>query len=792
MRKVVLRMGVCLLGISLLAGCTRITGQSDSGVTTEELLQEIQAKYQEDNNYEYGDPILNLPRGQALEFALGFDFDAVGVNDISEVVNVFKDVDLTIDFLAFPKYDKEAKTITLLPPTSPDARIMTTTLNTEQAAVYPHDQYYLHGKDVYEDWGNVGRFYLVRYRNLETGRKLTKPVVTLVTIKGELDAPNVQFLPTDNGLASFRWNKVEGAESYIVFRASCDENNNIDDSLSVIGMTADTSWKTEPPLYGTNATENGDFVNYMYSQDDWAGKMFSVPDGLKEGEVLESNENYCFGVIAINQLGTSMVSNLFMRKDLASDIPYARASYTEKENGYSDRTRDIGLAPSHAWITMCSGYTVRKKLLYKAEQACMVLRRMINVDSKTGEYVSGEDVPVLEIPYTIEGTPFEGVVSVEGYQEENLEPDMQMLLKRQESLQQQGGKKMVTAVVSEEEILDETIKGEEKIPVLSGETITGNSALSEYLATCLLAHTKLIDISDFPVKGDFAAIQDALLEAYYQNPLILGISQYRMNQDGTVLLVSYENSADHAKTKQEEIRKKVTEITAQIIKPDMSELEKEFAINQYLCDTIEYDMSALENAQTYNFAKTDEEFIDSFSAYGALIDGKSVCAGYAAAFKLLCEDSGLECIVTTGMLDGQLPHAWNKVKIEDAWQVVDTTNNDNEEMFNVLLNLPQEVSGHTLVEDKNYILDAFVDDYVAEEQEKEYYRVKGKYFPTAEIAQQLVQELEERGKSTLRTDYELTDGSFQQIADQVYAELPDETQLSGYFWMGVIYLEIVG
>ena len=35
------------------------------------------------------------------------------------------------------------------------------------------------------------------------------------------------------------------------------------------------------------------------------------------------------------------------------------------------------------------------------------------------------------------------------------------------------------------------------------------------------------------------------------------------------------------------------------------------AINQYLCDTAEYDMEALENAEENNFAGVDEEFNDS-------------------------------------------------------------------------------------------------------------------------------------------------------------------------------------
>ena len=64
--------------------------------------------------------------------------------------------------------------------------------------------------------------------------------------------------------------------------------------------------------------------------------------------------------------------------------------------------------------------------------------------------------------------------------------------------------------------------------------------------------------------------------------------------------------------------------------------------------------------------------------------------------------------MVTGYLDGNLSHAWNKVKIDDEWQIVDVTNNDNEYFFNALLNLPSSVGDRVLVEDKEYMLDKVI------------------------------------------------------------------------------------
>ena len=76
--------------------------------------------------------------------------------------------------------------------------------------------------------------------------------------------------------------------------------------------------------------------------------------------------------------------------------------------------------------------------------------------------------------------------------------------------------------------------------------------------------------------------------------------------------------------------------------------------------------------------------------------------------------------MVTGNLDGDLPHAWNKVKIDGEWQIVDSTNNDNELILNALLNLPDHAADKVLVEDERYALDPIVKEYKPQTDEKEY------------------------------------------------------------------------
>lgn len=63
-----------------------------------------------------------------------------------------------------------------------------------------------------------------------------------------------------------------------------------------------------------------------------------------------------------------------------------------------------------------------------------------------------------------------------------------------------------------------------------------------------------------------------------------------------------------------------------------------------------------------------------FSLYGVFGDAGNriaVCDGYASALKLMCLIEGIECIEVTGWAGEN--HAWNKVKIDGDWYVVDST-----------------------------------------------------------------------------------------------------------------------
>lgn len=115
-----------------------------------------------------------------------------------------------------------------------------------------------------------------------------------------------------------------------------------------------------------------------------------------------------------------------------------------------------------------------------------------------------------------------------------------------------------------------------------------------------------------------------------------------------------------------------TALSAEPYNIDAADMKgKVTAIHNYICDTITYADGDL-TPRLYQ------------TAYSGLVAPKTtVCAGYAKAFKLLCNAYGIPCVLVSGTGTGTsgIPeaHMWNYVKMEDKkWYAVDCTWDDQE------------------------------------------------------------------------------------------------------------------
>ncbi|MDO4474882.1 MAG: transglutaminase domain-containing protein [Eubacteriales bacterium] len=93
---------------------------------------------------------------------------------------------------------------------------------------------------------------------------------------------------------------------------------------------------------------------------------------------------------------------------------------------------------------------------------------------------------------------------------------------------------------------------------------------------------------------------------------------------------------------------------------EASEYEKVKAVYDYMCSNVDYDYSGDNSDRT------------RFSAYGAMINNRCVCQGYALAVYRLLLTLGVDCRLISGTGCGEA-HAWNIVKIGGSYYNVDAT-----------------------------------------------------------------------------------------------------------------------
>ena len=110
-----------------------------------------------------------------------------------------------------------------------------------------------------------------------------------------------------------------------------------------------------------------------------------------------------------------------------------------------------------------------------------------------------------------------------------------------------------------------------------------------------------------------------------------------------------------------------------LVKPAKNDLEKARAIYRWISSHIEYD------ARSYfsnSYTPTDSENV--------FVSRRSVCDGYANLYESLAKVAGLEAVKISGyakgygynaggVLDSRPNHAWNAVKLNQKWYLVDST-----------------------------------------------------------------------------------------------------------------------
>ena len=149
---------------------------------------------------------------------------------------------------------------------------------------------------------------------------------------------------------------------------------------------------------------------------------------------------------------------------------------------------------------------------------------------------------------------------------------------------------------------------------------------------------------------------------------------------GAILLLSTSNFAQdnfrridkYAQRTPEKFTQSLSDLSAYLCEPAQTELEKVRSIFVWITHHLQYDESAYNNGNR----RINQNNAD------ILRRRKAVCFGYANLFQALCQEAGLQVEVISGYSKGTITaqpnldeadHAWNAVKIDSQWYLLDAT-----------------------------------------------------------------------------------------------------------------------
>ena len=593
------------------------------------------------------------------------------------------------------------------------------------------------------NWGNAPKYYLVRSIDSQTGKKLVKPLVTLFTVKAELDTPQLKFRVDEEGRFLFYWDRIEGADSYIIGWVIMENGVILFDYIDKIDTVTENEWRKP----GETITLNKDTAFLGYDYPDWYLESASYQNDDYE---FRATINAGYFVIAVNKGGNSNISNIIPYDAFAPLCPYKPEFYSygeyssyggqlvlkyESDTVYVD---DPMNAPVYQSIEMTDGSTKLFIIDYPDNLTGVDTYQLVN--TKFDRIIT-----------STRGTLFKNGIIIEDMRGYSMQDVLTYLNMREEmALRAAGGLAYVDIAINETpnvdtdfgnysdsgivnidgtaEVYDGAASDDESIEYELCD-IYANSALSAFLALNFTNHIEKIPLRGFPEASDGESLVDAILEAYYQNNCYIGgieLNRLKYDYRTRILTVPYAMTIEEQRVLKDEVIAQADAIVARIINDGMSDYQKEEAINNYICEYAEYDFDALEemlNMPQFNIIS--EKYKYGQTAYGVLVDGKGICQSYAEAFKLLADRAGLQSIIVTGVLNGAGGHAWNRVLLDGQWFTIDPTNNDNDDFYNEFFNMPDEVAAAIVTENNEYALDNLLGGFSASQYGYDYYSRNG-------------------------------------------------------------------
>ncbi|MDY6038545.1 MAG: hypothetical protein SPI74_06170 [Eubacterium sp.] len=668
-------LAAILISCIVLAGCS---GQSkNSGMSVEELRK----KYSDSTGYELSKKIYTVDQTESIKIK-------VKNNVIFE--EYFESKHAPTPFIVYTDDKLENPLFVPFYESGDDG-----TINIDpkqivgESFIFKNKEYALSGSG---SWGMYETLYLARYNDLQTGKKLDKPVVYIIDVnhdKDKLEAPVVTKRVTNDGNLRLDWKPVKGANRYWVIKREKRSEGSAYGGLnlathyhySFIGEGTETNFISDK--------QSNEFLRRkIYSADDLLDSQKASNAFIVE-QINKEPVDYDIFVIAQNDRDKlSPPSNMISADEFTGSMPYRIAFNTlmKNTNNRGFILNDLKDIPTTVPVVMMDGSIRNFAIRYDLENDKFLFSKNSNKN-------------IYSLPISIKNTTFTDTIKVYGASED-YENIVEAKSKEIEALSKTGvSTLLVDAEYKAELKLDKSTVVNTVAAV--DYNYVAHSPLEEYIVTNILAGNFNLDMAAFPEVKNKIVLSEAFRNVVENNPIITNLPGYYYSDSEKLLQLSV---SDTEFKKQKEIADKVDQIIKSVIKDGMSDEEKSKAINNYLTEHTEYDYDALSALKNYEAAEQNKALTDaqidkeknkflkydeSFKAVGVMMNGKGVCAGYADAYRILAAYAGLDVLKVHGDVPGGR-HAWNLVYLDGKWLVVDATWNDSANNPNGYLHISQD------------------------------------------------------------------------------------------------------
>lgn len=150
--------------------------------------------------------------------------------------------------------------------------------------------------------------------------------------------------------------------------------------------------------------------------------------------------------------------------------------------------------------------------------------------------------------------------------------------------------------------------------------------------------------------------------------LLVSTFTYGQSQDN----LNFVDIDEHVRKTPSEAEKEMSVLANYLTEPALNDFDRARSFYVWLTTNVVYDMKAYRNGRR-RINKNNEDILKR---------KRAVCFGYSKFFKALCDEVGLDSQVISGYSKGSLTstpkleepdHAWNAVKLEEKWYLLDVT-----------------------------------------------------------------------------------------------------------------------